>query len=138
MFIDSSALMAILLGEPDADELLKKLGRSKRKPVTSPFVRFEVVVSLARSRTGGKAIREADVALATERFDELMKILGCSEVMITTAVGKAAVQAALTYGKVAGHPADLNLGDCFSYALAKAGNAGLLYKGNDFSETDLG
>jgi ribonuclease VapC len=48
-----------------------------------------------------------------------------------------ALSGSATYGKAVGHPADLNLGDCFAYACAKALNVPLLYKGNDFSQTDL-
>jgi len=48
-----------------------------------------------------------------------------------------AQEAAWTYGKTVGHPAQLNFGDCYAYACAKAYRVGLLYKGNDFSETDL-
>jgi ribonuclease VapC len=138
MFIDSSALMAILLGEPETQDLLLKLATSRRKPITSPLVRYEVVVSLARSRSGGKAITQADIGLATERFDELLKLLGCAEVILTTAVAQSALEAAARYGKVAAHPAALNMGDCFSYAMAKANNMPLLYKGDDFAQTDAG
>lgn len=137
MFIDSSAFMAILLGEPDAQGLLLKLASSRRKPVTSPIVRFEVVVSLARSRSGGNKVTEADIELASERLDTLMQLLDCSTVMVTQATAQGALAAAAQYGKVSGHPAGLNMGDCFSYAGAKASHMPLLYKGDDFAETDL-
>lgn len=137
MFIDSSAFMAILLGEPDATELLLRLQEQRRKPITSPVVRYEVVISLARSRAGGREINPEDVELATALFDGLVEKLGCQEVMVTTKIGRLAVEASATYGKMAGHPAKLNMGDCLSYAAAKSNNVSLLYKGNDFSETDL-
>lgn len=137
MFIDSSAFMAILLDEPDATDLLLRLHENRRKPVTSPVVRYEVVVSLARSRAGGNPITQEDLDLATARFDDLLQLLGCSEIMVTTKIGRLAVEAAAIYGKVAGHPAKLNMGDCLSYAAAKSSNLPLLYKGNDFAETDL-
>lgn len=137
MFVDSSAFMAILLDEPDATDLLLRLHENRRKPVTSPVVRYEVVVSLARSRAGGNAITQEDLDLATARFDDLLQLLGCSEIMVTTKIGRLAVEAAAIYGKVAGHPAKLNMGDCLSYAAAKSSNLPLLYKGNDFAETDL-
>ena len=137
MFIDSSAFMAILLGEPEAPALLLRLAEQRHKPITSPVVRFEVVVSLARGRAEGRAIDAEDIRLAEERFDELMEMLGCSEVMVTTEIGRLATQAAAIYGKVAGHPAQLNMGDCLSYAAAKASGLPLLYKGGDFAQTDL-
>ena len=73
-----------------------------------------------------------------QSYDELLKLLDATEAMITPNVARQAVQAASTYGKVAGHPADLNMGDCFSYAMASAYKIPLLYKGNDFAKTDLG
>ncbi|MEY4779870.1 MAG: hypothetical protein RLZZ607_1183, partial [Pseudomonadota bacterium] len=58
-------------------------------------------------------------------------------VTITAAIGDAAIVTAQTYGRAVGHAADLNFGDCFAYACAKSRDAPLLYKGNDFSQTDL-
>ncbi len=138
MFIDSSAFLAILLAEPEGQDFLVRLAGQRKKPITSPVVRFEVVVSLARSGKNGGNVNEADLALAAERFDELLKLLECSEVLVTTKAGRIAVEAAAIYGKVAGHPAKLNMGDCLSYGVAKANNVPLLYKGKDFVHTDLG
>ena len=56
---------------------------------------------------------------------------------ITPAIGRQAVEAAAVYGKAVGHKADLNFGDCFAYAAAKASGARLVYKGDDFARTDL-
>lgn len=137
MFIDSSAFMAILLDEPDAMTLVARLQAQRRKPITTPVVRYEVVVSLARSRAQGRKITPDDLALATESFDALLEMLGCSEVMITTKIGRVAAETAGIYGKVAGHPADLNMGDCLSYAAAKTNGMPILYKGNDFLKTDM-
>ena len=63
--------------------------------------------------------------------------LGASEVPISPQIGELAIDAAMSYGKAVGHAADLNFGDCFAYACAKAVGTGLLYKGNDFALTDL-
>ncbi|BBD36979.1 truncated ribonuclease [Aminobacter sp. Y103A] len=52
-------------------------------------------------------------------------------------VGSLAIDAGMRYGKAVGHPADLNFGDCFAYACARSLGAKLLYKGSDFSRTDL-
>ena len=137
MFIDSSAVMAILLDEPGATELLLRLQEQRRKPITSPLVRYEVVMSLARSRSGGQSINPEDVELATSLFDGLVEKLGCQEVMVTPKVGRLAVEASSIYGQMVGHPAKLNMGDCLSYATAKSNNVPLLYVGNNFAETDL-
>ena len=56
---------------------------------------------------------------------------------MSTNEGDLAIDAAMTHGRAVGHRADLNFGDCFSYACARANGVPLLYKGNDFSETDL-
>ena len=56
---------------------------------------------------------------------------------MTREIGDAALQAAATCGKVVGHPAALNFGDCFSHACAKVHGTALLYKGEDFARTDL-
>lgn len=74
---------------------------------------------------------------AEQVFDDFMVDLGSKEIEITSEIGRRAITAAKTYGKAVGHKAALNFGDCFSYAAAKALGVGLLYKGNDFSLTDL-
>ena len=56
---------------------------------------------------------------------------------VSPEVGRFALDASATFGKVVGHVADLNFGDCFAYACAKALKTSLLYKGNDFAHTDL-
>ena len=61
----------------------------------------------------------------------------CVIFILTRSIGDAAFRAAMKYGKSVGHPADLNFGDCFAYACAKAYRLGLIYKGDDFAKTDL-
>ena len=68
---------------------------------------------------------------------EFVDMLGAEDISITPAIGQKALVAARTYGKHVGHEADLNFGDCFSYACAIAYDARLIYKGNDFAKTDL-
>ena len=127
MFIGTSAFMAILLGEPEANELLLRLKNDRRKPVTSPIVRYEVVISLARSAANGEAIRQTDVEAATEEFDRLLKLLDCAEPMLTEATIRLAVTAQAQYGRAARHPAGLNMGDALVYAGAKHNRRPLLY-----------
>jgi len=69
--------------------------------------------------------------------DRLHLHLGAESLDLTHPIGIAALEAARTYGRAAGHPAALNLGDCFAYACAKAAGVPLLYKGSDFAQTDL-
>lgn len=140
MFIDASVLVAILKGEPDAGVLLGRLTESRSTPLVSAISRFEATASIAaaRARSPGRARAAAeDFALAQELVDELVAELKARDAPISERVGRVAIEAARTYGKLVGHPADLNMGDCFAYACAKVYGAQLLYKGRDFSETDL-
>ena len=140
MFIDASALVAILKGEPEADMLLGRLTESRSAPIVSAIARFEATASIAeaRARSQGRTRAAAeDFDLAQELVDELIAELKARDAPISDRVGRVAIEAARTYGKLVGHPADLNMGDCFAYACAKVYGARLLYKGRDFSETDL-
>lgn len=141
MFVDASAIVAILKGEPEAAGFLAALEAADGKVFCSPIARFEAVVSLAvqMARVRGDQHMTAEVHEAAEGLvNALLAEAGAREVHITEAMGRAARSAALVYGKVAGHPAALNMGDCFAYACAKAYHVPLLYKGEDFKQTDLG
>ncbi|HEY5236988.1 MAG TPA: type II toxin-antitoxin system VapC family toxin [Rhizomicrobium sp.] len=122
--IDASAAVAILLGEKSREELIKKLSASTEHTM-SPISYAELVMALARTYSQPKAA--ADTFLAETRIS-----IGT----IDQEQSRFAVHAFLFYGK-GRHPARLNLGDCFSYAAAKALNAPLLYVGDDFSKTDI-
>lgn len=138
MFIDASAVIAILNREPGADELVKRLAASDRTPLFSPLSRFEAVVGLARSRSGKHRAPDAEqIEAARAAVDLLFSEARAQSVAISDSTGAGALEAARTYGKAVGHPADLNFGDCFAYACAKEHRAALLYKGDDFSRTDL-
>ena len=140
MFLDASALVAILNREPGSDELVKRLEAEAgtRPPLFSPLSRFEAIVSLARSRSGKHRSASAEqIAVAAEAVDLLLAEAGARSVLISDGIGAGALKAAQTYGRAVGHPADLNLGDCFAYACAKGYRSALLYKGDDFARTDL-
>jgi ribonuclease VapC len=70
-------------------------------------------------------------------FEELIAALRLSIAAVTEQQARAALAAFGSYGKGSGHPADLNFGDCFAYALAKISGEPLLFKGADFSKTDI-
>ena len=74
---------------------------------------------------------------ARQIVDEYLKEIGAREIDISPEIGNDALDAAAAFGKTAGRGAKLNFGDCFSYACAKASGVPLLYKGDDFSQTDL-
>lgn len=140
MFLDASAVVAVLLDEPDAPGLQKAMEAARGKLRFSPVVRMEASLALVRAkvqaRGKGPATAE-DFAQAGELVDGFFAAVEAAEMHITTGMGKEAIRALSVYGKVVGHPAKLNLGDALSYACARAFHVPLLYKGNDFSETDL-
>lgn len=128
MVIDVSALVAILLDEPEAAMFITVL-EAGTDHVTSPTSAFETVAALVRVRAC--TVSDARVFLA-----DLMSEANITVSPITLEMGEAAVTAFDRYGK-GRHPASLNMGDCFSYALAKTLRLPILFKGDDFSRTDL-
>jgi ribonuclease VapC len=75
--------------------------------------------------------------IASRRFDDLLREAQVAVEPVTEAQARIAREAYRDFGKGSGHPAKLNFGDCFAYALAKARNESLLFKGDDFSQTDV-
>jgi ribonuclease VapC len=139
MFVDASVIVAILGREPGYEELEKRLALSDGPFFVSPLVTFESAVGLARQKTpAGSAKPSADLLRqAQTAVDAFIEDLGADEVSISAEIGRQALAASAVYGKSVGHIADLNFGDCFAYACAKALGVPLLYKGNDFAHTDL-
>lgn len=78
------------------------------------------------------------LAKARRMVDQFFADLEAKEAMISGDVGTKALDAAQQFGKIVNHPAKLNMGDCFTYACARAYRTKIAYKGNDFAETDLG
>jgi ribonuclease VapC len=129
MFVDASALLAILLQEPEADRLADAIEAAPSRS-TSPIAIFEAVAGIMREKVVPRAVAE----------DHLRAVLETARieiVPITDEIGRSALDAFDRYGKGRGHPAQLNMGDCFAYACAKTLRLPLLYKGNDFRQTDL-
>ena len=139
-YLDASAIVAILGREDDGDALLAKLGAAGPPFLVSPPGLFEAVLSLAakKARETGKALDAGLIAMAQTSVAQFVTDIDGSEVTITPAIGQSAIEAAKRYGRAIGSPAALNFGDCFAYACAKEHGAALLYKGNDFAQTDLG
>ena len=129
MFVDASAIVAILTREPDADELAGLLEKDGA-PITSPIAVFEAALGLCRKR-------RASVEEAKEDVGEFLALARVRTVAITDADAHAALAAFSRYGRGCGHPAQLNLGDCFAYAVAKNAETTLLFKGEDFNKTDI-
>jgi len=139
MFIDASAIVAILNDEPGAAALAAKIEAEKGRIVTSPIARFEAVVSLAaaRSRRGALKLTAEAIALAKQGVDAFLDEADAEQTPIVAETSDGAIDAAARYGRVVGHPASLNLGDCFAYAAAKLSAEAVLFVGEDFSRTDI-
>lgn len=129
MFVDASALVAVLLKEADGQRFSRAMENAARL-FTSPVAVFEIVCAIMRERACGR--REAQ-----EAVERALRIANMEIVPITREIGDLALAAFEKYGKGRGHRAQLNMGDCFSYACAKSLGVPLLYKGNDFAATDL-
>jgi ribonuclease VapC len=125
MVIDTSALIAILLGEPEAEDLAQVIARDARRLV-SAFSAFEAA-AVIHGRKGPGGIRELDL---------LLHALGAAIVSLDADQILLARAAYEKFGK-GQHPAALNLGDCCSYALARFSGEPLLFKGTDFTRTDV-
>ena len=137
MFLDASAIVAILVEELGWQELQTRLSTSRTPRHFSGIVRYEASLAIARQRAGKRKPTNLQLAGALAAVDEFLDEAGAENVDIGADISSLAIEASMQYGKSVGHPADLNLGDCFAYACAKALNVPLLYKGDDFAKTDL-
>lgn len=143
MFVDASVIVAVLSREPDGEEIANRLSRLLHtdRIHVSPMVRFEAVAALARKKANegrpGSKPTPGLFAEARASVDAFVLWLRAVEIDLTPTIGSGAIEAGMAYGKMVGHPADLNLGDCFAYACAKSLGVPLIYKGNDFALTDL-
>ena len=129
MFVDASAIVAILTREPDADALIERLERAIR-PITSAVAIFEAALGLCRKRHASVEEARADIA-------DFIKAARIELVAIAANEASIALSAFAWYGKGRGHPAPFNMGDCFAYAVAGNHRITLLFKGGDFSKTDI-
>ena len=126
MIVDTSALIAILRAEPDAAAVARALVEADAARLSAAnFVEAAAVIDGSRD------------PIASRRYDDLLREAGIVVEPVTEVQARLARQAYRDFGKGSGHPAQLNLGDCFAYALAKDADEPLLYKGTDFAATDI-
>lgn len=142
MFLDASAVVAILTREPTADDLLAKIAANSGPVAYSSITVFEAVIAIARKTSvsihGDQHPTPPEIIAASEQdVADFLSGIGAMEVEISAGMHQAALDAARTFGRFIGHPARLNFGDCFSYASAKALATPLLFVGNDFKQTDI-
>lgn len=126
MVIDTSAVLAILLAEPEAERMVGAIAVAPTRVVGAPTVVETAAVLLARKGPAG------EVAL-----DALLQRLGIETVSMTPEAATFARSAYQRFGKGIGSPAVLNYGDCLAYGVAMAAGDVLLFKGEDFPRTDI-
>jgi ribonuclease VapC len=127
--IDSSAVIAIFRQEADAPEYAQSIAADD-DPLISAANVLEASIVL-------RGLKEIPAAKAERWLDDFIETAGIRIEAVTPEQARTARLAHLRFGKGTGHRAALNYGDCFAYALAKALDAPLLCKGNDFRETDI-
>ncbi len=127
--VDSSAVVAILFGEPSASRLLERLA-------TDPDRRMSVA-SYLETGTVLAGRRRSDRIRAISDLDEFLDEAGIALAPVDVAQAHLALRARIQFGRGMGHDGPLNFGDAFSYALARANNAPLLFVGDDFGTTDV-
>ena len=126
MIIDTSALIAILRNEPGAIACAKAIeAAASRRISAANFVETAIVIDGSRD------------PIASRRFDDLIREAQLVIEPVTEAQARLAREAYRDFGGGSGHPAKLNFGDCFAYALAKSSSEPLLFKGDDFAHTDI-
>ena len=130
MFVDASALVAMMTDEADAAALASRLAATGGKPITSPIAVFETAVAVSR-------VLALDVDVAQDAVARFLDLMGINVLSMPASAGSLALDAFARYGKGRGHPAQLNMGDCFAYACARYYRSPLLFKGEDFVHTDI-
>lgn len=125
MVLDTSAILAVLMGEPEAAIFAELIAQDSKRIISSgTTLELMIVVEAKKGEAGG---RELDLFLHRAKID----IVSFDEEQL-----EIARNAWRHFGK-SNHPASLNFGDCFAYALAKTSGEPLLFKGHDFSSTDI-
>jgi ribonuclease VapC len=125
VIVDSSALMAVIFNEPEESRFAAAL-------VDAPVLRM----SVANWVEAAIVVDSRKDPRAKARFEDLRKMLQIELVPVTVDMAYRSRVAYADYGK-GSHPARLNYGDCFAYALAKETGEPLLFKGTDFAQTDI-
>ena len=126
MIVDSSALLAILRDEPEAEVFARAIEAAHQRRISAAnFLEAAIVVDGTRD------------PIASRRFDDFVREAQLGIEPVTEAQVRIAREAYRDFGRGSGHPAQLNFGDCFAYALARVAGEPLLFKGGDFARTDI-
>lgn len=126
MIVDTSALVAILRDEPDAETYAIALAEAAGASISAAnYLETAIVIDASRD------------PVASRHVDDLVKAAGLVVEPVTEQHAAIARAAYRDFGRGSGHPARLNFGDCFAYALARQTGLPLLFKGDDFIHTDV-
>lgn len=126
MILDTSTLVAILRGEPETADFLRIIGEAVIVRLSAAtYLETSIVIDGSRD------------PILSRKLDELLFDAGVKFEPVTAEHARIARWAYRDFGRGSGHPASLNFGDCFAYALAKTSGEPLLFKGSDFSHTDV-
>jgi ribonuclease VapC len=126
MIVDSSAVVALMKLESDSRQIVEALFSSDSALMSAgTYVEAGIVVDRLRDPRSSR------------QFDLLLREANVEIVPVSAEQARIAREAYRDFGKGSGHPAGLNFGDCFAYALARERNEPLLYKGDDFVHTDI-
>jgi ribonuclease VapC len=126
MIVDTSAILAILRDEPDAETFASAIAGARIRRVSAVnYLEAAALMDASRS------------PIASRRFDDFFREASFTVEAVTVDQTRIAREAYKDFGKRSGHPAQLNLGDCFAYALAKARSEPILFKSRYFKHTDL-
>jgi len=126
MIVDTSAVVAILRDEPDAESFANAIAGARIRRISAVnYVEAAAVIDGSRN------------PVASRRFDDFFREASFTVEAVTHEQARIAREAYKDFGKGSGHPAQLNFGDCFAYALARAMSEPILVKGQDFKHTDL-
>ncbi|MGF9565787.1 type II toxin-antitoxin system VapC family toxin [Neorhizobium sp. JUb45] len=142
MFVDASAIVAIISDEDGAAVLLEKINAAQSPIHYSSLVIFEAVIGLTRKKKA--SLYGENSPMPAGMIEEMQKLVGdfldqinATEIDLPAGLHETALDAAKTFGRFVGHPAKLNFGDCFTYAAAKTFKSPLLFVGEDFAQTDI-
>lgn len=126
MIVDTSAIVAILRDEPDAESFAGAIAVARTRRISAvSYVEAAAVIDGSRD------------PIASRQFDNFFRESSFIVEAVTFEQARIAREAYKDFGKGSGHAAQLNFGDCFAYALAKAMGEPILFKGQDFKYTDL-
>jgi ribonuclease VapC len=126
MIVDTSALIVILRDEPQARAFATAIAGAERRSMSAAnYLEAAIVIDGSRN------------PIASRRFDDLLREAEIVIEPVTEQQAKVAREAYRDFGRRSGHPAKLNFGDCFAYALAKTSGEPLLFQGDDFIHTGI-